>query len=153
MSPMRKNRPDGEVWTPLGDWRNAVTGMISTLAYCVPWFVFDWYWPLHGAFFSPGQVLPPLSFSLGMGIGWPVTMILLCTVVVPNVFAWAGWDDLAWRWRGGAFQGAGVGIAVTSGSMGMRLPLSTTLQVLVTLALVLVEYFAVRWLQRKLWDT
>jgi hypothetical protein len=31
--------------------------------------------------------------------------------------------------------------------------LGPTLQVLVTLALILVEYFAVRWLERKLWDT
>jgi hypothetical protein len=153
MGAVRKRRPDGEEWTPLGDWRNTVTGMISTFAYCVPWFVFDWCWPLHGALFSPGQHLPPLSFTLGMGIGWFVAMLLLCVVVVPSVLVRAGWDDLAWRWRGGAFRGAGVGIAVTAGSMGMRLPLSPTLQVLATIALILVEYFAVRWLKRKLWDT
>ena len=121
------------------------------VAYCVPWFVLQRRWPLFAS--PPFQGPPPLSFTLGLGIGWFVAVVLLLVVLVPSVLAWAGRGDLAWRWRGGAIHGAWVSLTVTSISTGMRLPLSLGLQVVASVALFTVELLAVRWLKRKLWDT
>jgi hypothetical protein len=144
---VRKNQPDGEKWTPMGNWRNVLAGLISLLAYSVPWLIVLLRWPLFG---SRGR--PPLSFLLGMGIGWYAAMVLLLIVVVPSVLAWAGRGDLAWRWRGGAIQGAVVCLPAASIGTGMLLPLSLGLRLVASLALFAVELFAVLWLKRKLWD-
>ena len=146
----KKNRPEGETWTPRGDWRNFLATLTSMVVYCAPWLVLQWRWPLFAL--PPPKRLPPLSFTLGMGIGWFVAVVLLLVVLVPSVLAWAGRDDLAWRWRGGAIHGAWVGLTVTSISTGMRLPLSLGLQMVASVALFTVELLAVRWLKRKLWD-
>ncbi len=146
----KKNRPDGEEWTPLGNWRNVLAGLISTFAYNVPWLIVVWRWPPFAS--PPLRGRPPLSFTLGMGIGWYVAMLLLLVVVVPSVLAWAGRGDLAWRWRGGAIKGAWVVLPAASIGTGMLLPLSLGLRVVATLALFAVELFAVQWLKRKLWD-
>lgn len=145
----KKNRPDGEEWTPRGNWRNSLVTLLSMFAYGVPWFVLQWRWPLFAL--PPWQDLPPLLFTLGIGIGWFVAMVLLLVGVVPSVLAWAGRRDLAWRWRGGAIHGAWFGLTVTSISAGMRLPLWLGLQAIATVALFTVELLALRWLKRKLW--
>jgi len=67
MDTEKKNRPEGEIWTPRGDWRNSLALLISMFAYDVPWFVLQWRWPLFAS--PPRQGLPPLSFTLGLGVG------------------------------------------------------------------------------------
>jgi len=37
-----KNRPDGEKWTPLGNWRNFLASLISTFTLGVPWLAVLW---------------------------------------------------------------------------------------------------------------
>ncbi len=112
--------------------------------------MFQLRWPL---FATPPEYAPPLSLILGMGIGWFVAMVLLFVVVVPHVLKQAGRGELAWRFRGGALHAAVVGLVFTSVAVGMHLPVPSSIQVLATFVLILVEYLAVRWLQRKLWDT
>lgn len=146
----KKNRPDGEKWTPMGNWRNVVAGLISILAYSVPWLIVLRRWPPFAS--PPLRGRPPLSFTLGMGIGWYMVMVLLLIVVVPSVLAWAGRGDLAWRWRGAAIQGAVVCLPPASIGMGMLLPLSLGLRLIAVGVLFAVELFAVLWLKRKLWD-
>jgi hypothetical protein len=146
----KKNRPDGEEWTPRGDWRNFLASLTAVVAYSVPWFVLQWRWPLFTP--PPRQGFPPLLFTLGLGIGWFAAMVVLLVVVVPSLLAWARRGDLAWRLRGGAIHGAWFGLTVTSISTGMRLPLSLGLQVIATGALFTGELLAVRWLKRRLGD-
>jgi hypothetical protein len=143
----KKNRPDGEEWTTFGNRQNTLASLISLFAYSVPWMMLLWRWPLFG---SRGR--PPLSFLLGMGIGWYAVMVLLLIVVVPSVLAWVGRGDLAWRWRGGAIKGAWLLLPAASIGTGMHLPLSFGLRVVASLALFAFELFAVQWLKRKLWD-
>ncbi len=146
-----RNRPIEEEWKPRGDWRNSFASVLSTFAYGVPWLVLLWRWPPFVS--PPPQGLPPLSFTLGMGIGWFVAMVLLLVVVVPSVFARAGRGDLAWRWRGGAIHGAWVILPVASFGAGMLLPLSLGLRWMATVTLFLVELLAVLGLKRKRVDT
>ncbi len=147
MSAEKKNRSDGEEWTTFGNRQNTLASLISTFAYSVPWLMLLWRWPLFGS-----QGRPPLSFLLGMGIGWYMAMVLLLIVLVPSVLAWAGRGDLAWSWRGGAIKGAWLSLPAASIGTGMLLPLSLSLRVVATVALFAVELFVVQWLKRKLWD-
>jgi hypothetical protein len=152
MAPVKMNRPAGvEEWTSRGDRRNLLATVISGLTYIVPWLMFQGRWPLFSTPAERGQ--PPLSLILGMGIGWFAATVLLFVVVVPNMLARADRGELAWRWRGGALHAAVVGLVFTSVAVGMRLPVPISIQVLATFVLIIVEYFALRWLQRKLWDT
>ena len=150
MSAEKKNRPEGEEWTPLGNWRNVLAGLISTFAYAVPWLIILWRWPPFAS--PPLRGRPPLSFTLGMGIGWYVAMLLLLVGVVPSILARIGRGDLAWRWRGGAIKGALVFLPAASIGTGMLLPLSLGLRGVATGVFFAVELFAVLWLKRKLWD-
>ena len=117
------------------------------LVYSVPWFVFSARWPLVLAADDP--CLPSPAFTLGLGVGWFVAMVLLLAVVVPSLLERSGRRELAWRWRGGAIRAAWFGLVVTSGSAALRLPLSNSLRVLAAVALAAIEVFAVRWLASK----
>ena len=124
--------------------------MLSTFAYAVPWLVLLWRWPPFGS--PPPRGVPPLSFTLSMGIGWYVAMVLLLIVVVPSVLARAGRGDLAWRWRGGAIHGAWVVLPWASFGTGMLLPLSLTFRWIATITFFIVGLLIVLWLKRKLLD-
>jgi hypothetical protein len=141
------SRPANEEWNPRGDWRNFLATLVSMMVYSVPWFVLSARWPLLLAADDPR--LPSPAFSLGLGVGWFVTAVLLLAVVVPSLLERFGRRELAWRWRRGAIHAAWFGLVVTSGSAAMRLPLSNGLRVLAAVALAAVEFFAVRWLARK----
>jgi hypothetical protein len=150
MSAEKKNPPVGEEWTSLGTRQNAIASLVSTLAYSAPWLVIVWRWPPFAS--PPLRGLPPLSFTLGMGIGWYVAMVLLLIVFVPSVLARAGRGELAWSWRGGAIHGAWVALPAASIGTGMLLPLSFSVRVIAVGVLFAVELLAVLWLKRKLWD-
>ena len=117
------------------------------MVYSVPWFVLSARWPLLLAADDPR--LPSPAFTLGLGVGGFVAMVLLLAVVVPSLLERSGRPKLAWRWRGGAIHAAGFGLVVTSGSTALRLPLANSLRVLSAVALVAVEVLAVRWLASK----
>lgn len=144
---MTTSRPANEAWKPRGDWRNFLATLISMMVYSVPWFVLSARWPLILAADDPR--LPSPAFTLGLGVGWFVAMVLLLAVIVPSLLERFGRRELAWRWRGGAFHAAWFGLVVTSCSAAMRLPLSNGLRVLAAMALAAVEVLAVRWLERR----
>ena len=110
--------------------------------YSVPWFVFQWRWPVS---LRPFEHLPPVAVTLGLGVGWFVAMVLLLAIVVPGGLVRAGHVATAWRWRRGAIHAAWFGLVVTAGSAGMRLPLSPRIRVIATVALFAVEILALRW--------
>ena len=144
---MTTNRSTEEEWRPRGDWRNLLATVVSMLVYVVPWFVFQWRWPL--LLRSGEQSLPPVSVTLGPGVGWLVVMVPVLALLVPSVLTWAGHPEMAWRWRRGAIHAAWFGVVVTSVSAGMRLPLSPLLQVISAMGLLVAEILAVRWLARR----
>jgi hypothetical protein len=150
MSAEKKNPPVGQEWTTLGTRQNAIASLLSTLVYSAPWLVIVWRWPPFAS--PPLRGLPPLGFTLGMGIGWYAAMVLLLVVLVPSVLARAGRGDLAWSWRGGAIKGALIFLPVAAIGTGMLLPLSLGVRVIAAGALFAVELLAVLWLKRKLWD-
>jgi hypothetical protein len=144
---MTTRRPTREQSTPSGDHLRFLATLLSMAIYSVPWFVLQWRWPM---FLQPGeQSLPPLAVTLGLGIGWFVAAVVLLAIVVPNVLARGAHAESARRWRQGAIHAAWFGLVVTSVSAGMRLPLSPSLRVISTLALVVIEVLAVRWLARR----
>lgn len=144
---MTTGRPTREDSASSRDQRSFLATLISMAIYAVPWFVLQSRWP---AFLRQGtQPLPPLSVTLGLGTGWFVAAVVLLAIVVPALLTRARAPELAQRWGQGAIHAAWFGLVVTSVSAGMRLPLSPSLRMISTLALVGVEIVAVRWLARR----
>lgn len=90
-----------------------------------------------------------MAVTLAWGVGWFVAAVVLPAVVVPSVMTSVGRFELAFRWRSGAIHAAWFGVVVTAVSAGIRLPLSPLLRIIATVALVVAEILALRWLARR----
>ena len=134
-----------EKWNVHADWRNAACSLLAFSIYSVPWIVLQVSWPIFVA--EPEQRFPAPAVTLGIGLGGSVTLVLLLAFVVPRLLARVGWDDLAWRWRGGAIHAAWFALAVTAIHVGMRLPLERGLQVGATAAICVVGGLGLYWLR------
>ena len=148
---MTTNRFTEEAWRPRGDWRKLLATVVSMLIYSVPCFVFEWRWPMHLQDDGTKR-FPPVSLTLGLGVGWLVVMVAALALLVPSTLAWDGHPEMARRRRHGALHAAWFGAVVTSVSAGMRFPLAPLFQVISAMRLVSAELLALRWLARRVQD-
>jgi hypothetical protein len=134
-----------EKWNVRTDWRNAACALLAFSIYSVPWIVLQVRWPIFVA--EAERRVPAPAVTLGIGLGGGVALLVLLAFAVPRLLAWLGWDELAWRWRGGALHAAWFALAVTAIHVGMRLPLPNGLQVVATVAMCVVGGLGLFWLR------
>jgi hypothetical protein len=129
-------------WNVRADWRNAACTLLAFLIYSAPWILLQSSWPIYIP--RAEQRFPAPAITLAIGLGGTVALVALLVFAVPHLLAWTGWDDLAWRWRGGALHAAWFALVVTAVHVGLRLPLPGGLQVGVILVLAAASAFALR---------
>ncbi len=134
-----------EKWSARADWRNAACALLAFSVYSIPWITLQVGWPIYVV--EAKRRFPAPAVTLGVGLGGLMVLVGLLVFAVPRLFVWAGWEDIAWRWRGGALHAAWFALAVTALHVGMRLPLAFGLQVGVIVAIVAGLGVALYWLR------
>src|SRR5512132_4209507 len=132
-------------WNVLTDRRNAACTLFAFAIYSIPWILLQVSWPIYVP--RAEQRFPAPAVTLGIGLGGLVALVLLLAVAAPRLLAWAGRDELAWRWRGGALHAAWFALVVTALHVGLRLPLAFGLQMGAIIGLVVVGTVALSWMR------